>query len=63
MADNFLERQHDDYLRRKAKAEAARRAAWQRRLKAYRASLASATGPRGDGRGGVDDNKGDDDEG
>ncbi|MCM1518328.1 MAG: hypothetical protein NC117_06790 [Pseudoflavonifractor sp.] len=39
MADNFLERQYDDYLRAKAKKEKQRNAAWKKRLKAYQESI------------------------
>lgn len=41
MADNFLERQYEDYLAQRAKKEQARRLAWQKQLKAYKAKLAA----------------------
>lgn len=40
MADNFLERQYDNYLALKARREAARKAAFRRQLKAYQQRLA-----------------------
>ena len=40
MADNFLEKQYDEYDRRKAAREAARKKQWQRRLRAYQERLA-----------------------
>lgn len=39
MADNFLEKQYDEYLRQKAAKEAAKRVAWRKRLQAYKAKL------------------------
>lgn len=35
MADNYLEKQYDDYERHKAAREVARKKQWQRRLRAY----------------------------
>lgn len=40
MADNYLERKYDEYLRRKAEAEKAKRLAWKKRMDAYRKKLA-----------------------
>jgi hypothetical protein len=40
MADNYLESKYEDYLRQKAKKEAARRLAFHKRMVAYRKSLA-----------------------
>ena len=40
MADNYLERQYDDYLALKARKEAARKAAFRKQLKAYQLRLA-----------------------
>lgn len=40
MADNFLEKQYDEYDRRKAAREAARKKQWLRRLRAYQERLA-----------------------
>ena len=39
MADNFLERQYDDYLRQKAAREKERRLKWQKQHKAYQEKL------------------------
>lgn len=39
MADNFLERQYEDFLAKKAKKEAKRKAEWRKRLAAYKESL------------------------
>lgn len=36
MADNYLEKRYDEYLERREAADKARRAAWKKRLKAYR---------------------------
>ena len=41
MADNYLEKRYDEYLQRKAAAEKAKRAAWKKRLDAYRRKLAA----------------------
>lgn len=46
MADNYLERQYDDYLARKAAAERARRLRWQKQLRAYKQRLASNPDPQ-----------------
>lgn len=40
MADNFLENQYNEYLKQKAAKEAAKRAAWRKRLQAYKEKLA-----------------------
>ena len=40
MADNYIERQYDDYLRDKAKKEERKRREWQKKLKAYKQKLA-----------------------
>lgn len=40
MADNYLENHHNDYLKRKAKKEAARRHRQHLYLEAYRKKLA-----------------------
>lgn len=40
MADNFLEKQYDDYLAMKARKEAAKKAAFRKQLKAYKERLA-----------------------
>ena len=40
MADNYIERQYEAYLAKKAAAQEARRAAFRRQLKAYRQKLA-----------------------
>ena len=42
MADNYIENQYDDYLKQKAKKEAAKRAAWRKQLQAYKEKLAQA---------------------
>lgn len=39
MADNFLERQYEDYLAAKAAREEAKKAAWRRQLRAYQLKL------------------------
>ena len=39
MADNFLERQYDDYIAKKAARETQKRIAWQKQLKAYKAKM------------------------
>lgn len=41
MADNYLERQYEDYLAGKAAREKARRIKWQKQLKAYKEKLAA----------------------
>ena len=41
MADNFLERQYAEYLEKKAAREKAKKLAWQKQLKAYKAKLAA----------------------
>lgn len=41
MADNYLERQYEDYLAAKAAREKARKLKWQKQLKAYKAKLAA----------------------
>lgn len=40
MADNFLEKQYDDYDRRKSERAAARNKQWQSRLRAYQEKIA-----------------------
>lgn len=40
MADNYLEKQYDDYERHKAAREVARKKQWQRRLRAYQEKIA-----------------------
>ena len=40
MADNYLENEFDAYLERKAAAEKAKKAAWRKRMDAYRKKLA-----------------------
>lgn len=39
MADNFLENQYNEYLKQKAAKERAKQKVWEKRLKAYQASL------------------------
>lgn len=39
MADNFLENQYNEYLKQKAAKEAAKHAAWRKRLQAYKEKL------------------------
>lgn len=39
MADNYLERRYNEYLERNAASEKAKRAAWKKRLDAYRKKL------------------------
>ena len=39
MADNYLEKQYDDYLARKAAKENERKLRFQKQLKAYKARL------------------------
>ena len=39
MADNFLENQYNEYLKKKAAKEYAKKEAWKKRLKAYQTSL------------------------
>lgn len=56
MADNYLERQYDDYQRRKAAEQQARRVAWQKRLRQYKEKLraerqAAVSVAAGDGAG------------
>lgn len=41
MADNFLEKQYADYEARKATQAQARRKAWQKKMKEYKARLAA----------------------
>ena len=41
MADNFLERQYAEYLEKKAAHEKAKKLAWQKQLRAYKAKLAA----------------------
>lgn len=41
MADNYLERQYDAFLAKKAAAAKAKKLAWQKQLKAYKAKLAA----------------------
>ncbi|MGN0214657.1 MAG: hypothetical protein ACI4AH_07625 [Muribaculaceae bacterium] len=41
MADNYLERQYEDYLAQKAAKEKAKKLAWQKQLRAYKARLAA----------------------
>lgn len=41
MADNFLEKQYAEYQARKAAQEQARRKAWQKKMKEYKAQLAA----------------------
>lgn len=41
MADNYLERQYEEYLAGKAAREKARRIKWQKQLKAYKEKLAA----------------------
>lgn len=40
MADNYIEKQYDEYLARKAAKENAKKAAFRRQLKAYKEKLA-----------------------
>lgn len=40
MADNYLENQYEEYLKQKAAKEAAKRAAWRKRLQTYKEKLA-----------------------
>ena len=50
MADNYLEKQYDDYDKRKTAHAVARNKLWQRRLRAYQEKLAqekkAASAPR-----------------
>lgn len=39
MADNYLERQYEDYLAGKVAREKARRLKWQKQLKAYKEKI------------------------
>lgn len=41
MADNFLEKQYAEYQARKAAAQQAKRKAWQKKMKEYKARLAA----------------------
>lgn len=41
MADNYLERQYEDYLAQKAAKEKAKKLVWQKQLRAYKARLAA----------------------
>ena len=41
MADNSLERQYAEYLEKKATREKAKKLAWQKQLRAYKAKLAA----------------------
>ena len=41
MADNFLEKQYADYQARKAAQEQAKRKAWQKKMKEYKARIAN----------------------
>ena len=41
MADNFLERQYAEYLEKKAAREKAKKIAWKKQLRAYKAKLAA----------------------
>ncbi len=41
MADNFLEKQYADYEARKAAQAQAKRKAWQKKMKEYKARLAA----------------------
>lgn len=41
MADNFLERQYDDYLQAKARRDLAKKLLWRKRLAAYKKRLSS----------------------
>ncbi len=40
MADNFIENQYEEYLKQKARKEAAKRMAWRKQLQAYKEKLA-----------------------
>lgn len=40
MADNFLENQYEEYLKKKAAKENAKRITWRKRLQAYKEKLA-----------------------
>lgn len=40
MADNYIENQYEEYLKAKAAKEAAKRAAWRKRLQAYKEKIA-----------------------
>lgn len=46
MADNYLERQYDAYLEKKAKSETAKKAAWRKQLAAYKARLEAEKGDK-----------------
>ena len=46
MADNYLERQYEDYLAQKAAKEKAQKLAWQKQLRAYKARLAAEKAAR-----------------
>lgn len=56
MADNYLERKYDEYLKRKEAAEKAKRVAWKKRMDAYRKKLAeeAALQSRNEGTEGKD---------
>lgn len=47
MADNYLERQYDAFLAKKAAAAKAKKLAWQKQLKAYKAKLAEEKASQG----------------
>lgn len=47
MADNYIEKQYEEYLQRKAAKERSRRLAWQKQLKAYKEKLAREKGEGG----------------
>ena len=40
MADNYIEKQYEAYMVRKAAKEKVRRLAWQKQLKAYKEKIA-----------------------
>lgn len=42
MADNYLERQYDEYLKAKAAKDAARKEAWRKQMDAYKKRLKAA---------------------
>ncbi len=39
MADNYVEKQYEEFLRKKAAKESAKRAAWKKQLKEYQEKL------------------------
>ena len=43
MADNYLESRYEDYLRRKEKAEKARREKFRKRLEEYKKKIETGT--------------------